>query len=78
MVEAYNRDRLLKAQDRLFDLLVQHDEATQTKDWQRASALRTQVDAAKTRRDQVRPPGRRKAISHLWESSVPIGVFDDG
>jgi hypothetical protein len=61
MAEAHNRDRLLKAQDRLFDLLVQHDEATQTNDWQRASALRTQVDAAKTRRDLVRYAGKSES-----------------
>jgi hypothetical protein len=38
----------LTAQDRLIDLLVQHDEASRVQDWPRVATLRTQIDDAKT------------------------------
>jgi hypothetical protein len=54
MADPSDRERLIQAQDRLFDLLVQHDEARHANDALRVTALKRQIDAAKTRHDELR------------------------
>jgi hypothetical protein len=46
--------RLIEAQDRLIDLLVQQDEARKAEDLPRMAALETEIGAATTHRDELR------------------------
>jgi len=51
-----DRAALTAAQDRLLNLLVQQDEASELKDWARVNTLETEIEAARTRRDKLQRP----------------------
>jgi len=47
------RAELAAAQDRLLDLLVQQDEASNLKDWPLVTQLERKIDAARLDRDKL-------------------------
>lgn len=54
MVAPYDRTKLTEAQDRLINLLVQHDEASRAEDWRRLKALDRQIDTARAHHNALR------------------------
>jgi hypothetical protein len=56
MAAPYKRTKLTEAQDRLINLLVQHDEASRAEDWRRLKTLNRQIDAARAQHHVLRSP----------------------
>ena len=53
MLTPEERALLTETQDRLIDLLVQHDEARKAEDWDRVRALEVKIDDMQEQRKEI-------------------------